>query len=173
MSKMLWRKHVSTIVFMKCLAGDDRNCKGKRNGLESRGKFRKISAPRKRINKLSQKGTEVWWDLPWKDFGVQMSSKKLWGVGYNISSVDGRRESERTEEQRDGTPSSPNCDKLLCLEGINCNQTKEWFDCLGFGEFFVWLVWFGFLGGAVVLVRSSDGFKLHTLAALQVSLPKA
>lgn len=54
----------------------------------------------------------------------------------------------------DGTLSSPNCDRLLYLEGINRKQTKGWF--------------FFFVGGAVVLVRSSAGFELHTLVQLDL-----
>lgn len=57
----------------------------------------------------------------------------------------------------DGTPSSPNCDRLLCLEGINRKQTKR------VGVFF---------RGDVVLVRSSVGFELYTLAPLQVRKKK-
>lgn len=57
----------------------------------------------------------------------------------------------------DGTPSSPNSDRLLYLEGINRKQTKR-----------VGVVFWG----DVVLVRSSAGFELYTLAPLQVRKKK-
>lgn len=70
-----------------------------------------------------------------------------------------RGEFEWTKEQMDGTSSSPNCVRLLYLDGINRKQTK------GCGVFWVF---FFFSWGDVVLVSSAAAFQLHTLALLQV-----
>lgn len=79
--------------------------------------------------------------------------------------VSGGEEFEGAEEQMDRTPSSPNCDRLLYLEGINSKQTKGWLFWL-----FSWFVLNFFLCvcACVVLIGSSVWCELNILPALQI-----
>lgn len=124
--------------------------RGKRNGLERGDKLRKSWASRRGINSVKD-GQRCNETCHGRVLGSKWEAKKeLCIAGYLISAGVDRREFEWTE-QMDGTPWSPNCVRLLYLEGTNRKQTKEWcffFFLQGgrccFGEELSW-VWITYL----------------------------